>query len=99
MQQLLRIGLPAQADAPVRPTILMHPGYLVAMIIPICQNLASGAERLACEWWTRMTFFLKGLVQIAVKSAVPVAAVVEELTKMPYGYLSDADRVGGHELA
>lgn len=97
MQELLRIRLPAQAHNAVRSKVLMHASYLVAAIIAICNDLAPGAERLAREWWTRMTFFFDRLVQIAPTGTIPVAAVVEELPKTLDRDLTNVSRVGGHE--
>lgn len=83
----------------------MHAGYLVAMIVAVCDDLAVGAEWLARDWWTRMALCFNGLEQVAVLGALPILAVIEELPKSSYqelpksSYRDFADaRVGSHEL-
>lgn len=71
----------------------MHACYLVALIVTVSNDLAASTERLPSERWTRMTFVLDGLVEVAVAAAIPVVAVIDDLSKLPYRDFADA-RVG-----
>jgi hypothetical protein len=54
MKHLIRGRSPAQADLAVWPKILMNPGDLMSLGVPICEDLTQCAERFPSKWRARV---------------------------------------------
>lgn len=62
MQKQQRIGTTAESDAPVRLQVLVHACDLMAILVPVRDDLTVRALGLAGERWTRMVLLLYSLV-------------------------------------
>jgi hypothetical protein len=89
VKYLLWVRHTAQAEGPVWPKILVNAGYLLRVFVPVCDDLATCANRFSRKWRAGMTVLLDGLEQIPVLSAGPKSLLVEELAKLRAGYLND----------
>jgi hypothetical protein len=80
-KHLLRIRPPAEADASIGSQVSMHTSYFSSAIIPVCNDLTTGAVRFTSKRGTWMAVSLKRFVEIAFHSPIRDARVVEHLAK------------------
>lgn len=74
----------------------MNAGYLLPVIVPVCDDLAACAMLFSGQRRARMTFFLDRLVKVAVLCPLPESLFVEQIPKLDPGYLDDL-KVIGHD--